>query len=419
MSAVAAVPNSSQAKKSRWRETLVLLALLALALGLRLYDLTGESLWYDETYSVWIADMDIASLRILWEMPVQFPAYYLLLHAWVRTFGLSDLSVRMVGALLGALTVVPMYLLGRALFGRKVGAIAAFLLAINPYHIWYSQEVRMHSWAVLFTLISLYAFWRLLHKGHWGWWALHLVFTALTFHLHYYIGFMIIAQNLYLLGYLWRQHGSPFNRTAWRMLRVWLLEQALLLLIMVPGIIVFLVKLLELREWDWLAQRHGPPGVGELISLFTDYTLGSDFPASRAVLWAVLAFVGLLAAWGIVASLRRRTGDAVWKPRLQLGTRKYPCPDAGARGAGRAVGADVHHRPVFHRLGYALPAALFAFLSAAGGAGHRRTAAQGSVGAAARLCRLERRGVGAHVHHAAKRGLAGRGSLSDAARGGG
>lgn len=178
-------------RKAGWREALLVLALFALALGLRLYDLTGESLWYDETYSVWTAMMDIGSPRVLWEMKVEFPAYYWLLHVWVRLFGASDLSVRLMGAILGALTVLPVYALGRRLFDRPTGAIAALLLAVNPYHIWYSQEVRMHAAATLCVASSLVAFWRLLRGGRWPWWLAHLLLTALTFYLHSYVVFVI------------------------------------------------------------------------------------------------------------------------------------------------------------------------------------------------------------------------------------
>jgi uncharacterized membrane protein len=300
------------------REFVLLVVLLLLSATLRFVGLTAESLWYDETYSVWIAEMDIDSLRVLWEMPVQFPAYYVLLHWWGRLFGLGETSMRTIGALLGTVTVIPMYYLGKALFGREVGRVAALLLAINPYHVWYSQEVRMHSWAVLFTAVSLYAFWRLVNRGHWAWWLAHLFFTGLTFHLHYYIGFLIIAENVYVIGRVWREHGRLFSPGVWRDLRGWVLEQVALVAIMVPGIIVFLIKLLELREWDWLAERHGPPGIPEVLTLLSEYATGIDFAAPKAVMWAILALFGGLGVWGVVRWGRRAWASGRWDaPQMQ------------------------------------------------------------------------------------------------------
>jgi|GEM_PF-875405 len=307
----ASVPTAAPAARSRagigkWAEVLLVAGVVACALFLRLYDLTGESLWYDETYSLWIADMDLDRLAYLWEWPVQFPAYYVLLYHWLRAFGMSDLSVRLFGALAGALTVLPAYWLGKALFGRRVGAISALLLAVNPYHVWYSQEVRMHSWAVLLTLISVYACWRMVNGGRWGWWALHLLSTALTFHLHYYVGFAVLAENLYVAVHLWAKRGGLFTRESWRWLRWWLLEQVGLFLLMVPGVIVFLIKLLDLNEWGWLSQRYGPPGLLDILNLLEAYTLGVDFPGPSFLAWTMIGLSGALIVWGVWRRWRTR-----------------------------------------------------------------------------------------------------------------
>ena len=306
----------------RWSEALLVAGLLASALAMRLYDLTGESLWYDETFSVWIGGMSIASLRTLWAWQVQFPSYYLLIHYWMRLFGQGELSVRLFGALAGACTVLPVYFLGKSLSRRRVGLLAALLLIVSPLHVWYSQEVRMHSWAVLLTTISLYAFWRLLDKrthairGHWAWWALHVLSTAITFHMHYYIGFLILAENLYVLASLWRRHGALFRRETWRELRWWLVEQLALAALLVPGVVVFLTKLLGLQEWDWLAQRYGPPGPADLLNLANAFSLGRNFPGPSWLTWLGLGTFALLTLWGVAVAARerktnRRLGAAV------------------------------------------------------------------------------------------------------------
>ena len=84
------------------------------------------------------------------------PLYYLLLHGWTRLFGGGDVSVRLLGVLIGALAVLPTYGIGRRLGGDRAGAIAALLLALNPFLIWYSQEARMFMPATTFLLVGLY-----------------------------------------------------------------------------------------------------------------------------------------------------------------------------------------------------------------------------------------------------------------------
>ncbi|MBN1400129.1 MAG: glycosyltransferase family 39 protein [Anaerolineae bacterium] len=311
-------------KRAFGRDLAVLLGVSALATALRLYDLTGESLWYDEAYSVWSSSMEIASLQRLWEWQIEFPLFYLMLHYWMGLFGRGEWAVRAFSALAGILTMVPMYYLGEAILGRGVGAMGALLLAVNPYHIWYSQEVRMYAWAMLLTLASLYAFWRLAMqqgrplKGRWGWWGAYALLSGLVFHLHYYIGWLLVAENVYYLGLLvcTGRRGEiadkPRAVSAWRELGWWLLGQLVILLIALPAFAVFRTKLLTFNQWGWLAQRYGAPGLAHVVDLLVAFTTGISFQGSSMLRWLTLgAFLGL-ALWVLFRTLAWRDARMTW-----------------------------------------------------------------------------------------------------------
>ncbi len=68
------------------------------------------------------------------------------------------LLTRCFTAMLGALTVIPIYLTGKYLFGRKIGLLSALTLAIFPFHVWHSHyslpDVPMIfflSWGLYFS----------------------------------------------------------------------------------------------------------------------------------------------------------------------------------------------------------------------------------------------------------------------------
>jgi 4-amino-4-deoxy-L-arabinose transferase-like glycosyltransferase len=294
-------------------------ALVALALALRLYRLGAESLWYDEAYSVWSSAMDIASPVTLWQWRIEFPLYYWLLHWWMRAFGQSELAVRSLSAVAGALTVLPMLGLGRRLFGERAGWTAALLLAVNPYHILYSQEARMYGLAVLFALASMLAFWRLIAGGGWRWWLAHSLLTGLTFHLHYYVGWLVLAENLFVVAWLWRSARLPKGmlpkgKLPAGMLWRWALDQGLVILIAVPAFAVFLTKAVGLNQWGWLADRYGRPGWHELVGLFSTFTVGPYYRGDGFWRWAAMALfasAALAGAWACSrGGMRQRTAWA-------------------------------------------------------------------------------------------------------------
>ncbi|HVY55961.1 MAG TPA: glycosyltransferase family 39 protein, partial [Thermodesulfobacteriota bacterium] len=134
-----------------------------LGLGLRIYGLGTESLWYDEAVSVSASRLGIAD-QITWNLSHSDnnpPLYYSILHCWVSLFGDSEFSVRFPSAIFGSLSILAIYAIGNLLFGRKTGLIAALILATSVFHVWFSQEARAYTLLTLFTLLSFYYFLRL------------------------------------------------------------------------------------------------------------------------------------------------------------------------------------------------------------------------------------------------------------------
>ena len=63
---------------------------------------------------------------------------------------MSETSLRLVSAVAGTLTIPVAWLLIRELTrSRAVALLSTALLAVNPLHIWYSQEARAYALLVL------------------------------------------------------------------------------------------------------------------------------------------------------------------------------------------------------------------------------------------------------------------------------
>jgi 4-amino-4-deoxy-L-arabinose transferase-like glycosyltransferase len=142
-----------------------LAALFLLSLAARLWRLTYHSFWFDEAVSAdWASRPAAEIIRVGLTLTVDKhpPVYYLLLRGWSLIFGNGDAALRSLGALMGALAIFPVYALGQRWGGRKAGAFAALLVALNPFLIWYAQEARMFVPAATFALWGLWAFTNLL-----------------------------------------------------------------------------------------------------------------------------------------------------------------------------------------------------------------------------------------------------------------
>jgi hypothetical protein len=78
----------------------------------------------------------------LWREPHPF-GYYLAMWGWTKIFGASLTSIRAPEAILGVLSIYLIYLVGRSAYGPQVGVIAAALLSLHGFHVFWSQAARM------------------------------------------------------------------------------------------------------------------------------------------------------------------------------------------------------------------------------------------------------------------------------------
>jgi mannosyltransferase len=123
----------------------VTLFVLLVATALRFAALGRQSLWADELFSVYWARAGVDFVLAHIRDETNPPLYYFLLEIWMRIFGDSEAAVRLLSAILSAITVPVVYLLGRELFGKQAGRIAALLYALSYWHLYYAQEARSYA----------------------------------------------------------------------------------------------------------------------------------------------------------------------------------------------------------------------------------------------------------------------------------
>lgn len=158
--------------------------ILGLALLLRLVNI-NQSFWLDEATQAQLSSQSISQIWSNRSDDFHPPLFYFLTHFWLF-FGTSEVWLRLLPISFGIATV---WLVSK--FDQKIGLISALLLAINPYHIYYSQEFRMYSLLAFLGTLSMYA----LYKKHW---SLFIINTLLLY-THYSSILLIFAQVVYCL----------------------------------------------------------------------------------------------------------------------------------------------------------------------------------------------------------------------------
>jgi uncharacterized membrane protein len=177
-----------------------LAGLILLAAALRFWRIGHQSYWLDEVFTVNLVNEDLwGMLKGVRETESTPHLYYALAWLWEKVAGDGEGALRSLSALFGIATVPVAYLAARELFKPAAALVAAALVAVNPWFVWYSQEARSYALLMLVGAASLVFFLRALRSESRRDLALWALFSSLAVLTHYFAAFLVGAEALWLL----------------------------------------------------------------------------------------------------------------------------------------------------------------------------------------------------------------------------
>ena len=168
--------------------------------GLRLATLDAQSYWLDELVTVSLLEQGFGDmLSGVRETEATPYLYYVLAWPWAQAFGLGEIGLRSLSALVGTAVIPVAYAAGAAFCSRRVGVVAAALVAVHPFLVWYAQEARSYSLLVFLAACSALFLGRALRAPRRldlaGW----AVASSLALATHYFAVFLVAAETVWLL----------------------------------------------------------------------------------------------------------------------------------------------------------------------------------------------------------------------------
>ncbi|MFQ5342357.1 MAG: glycosyltransferase family 39 protein, partial [Anaerolineae bacterium] len=292
-------------------------ATMLLAFSLRVYRLAGQSIWYDEGLSIYYARRRLPELLALVSGSDHPPLYFLLLHLWLRgtAFGqpATEYLVRYPSVIFGVLLAPLIYVFGRQLLGEHAGLLAALLIAISPFHVWYSQETRMYTLVAVLTLWASYALLSNLQSPtpnlqypipntHYplpttrSSLATYCLTMTLALYAHFYATLILLAHAVFVTWWAWR-------RGRWRAWARWAGASAVAVLLFLPwgGLVA---GQLRANDTYW----RGTLALGRTIShtaqaFAVGETISGHMAIAATLAYLLLGAIALLATKPVVTTV--------------------------------------------------------------------------------------------------------------------
>lgn len=141
---------------------LLLLAALVIGLILRIYYMSlvqEQTLWWDEAEYGAIAKTLLG--RVDFDINPQRPFLFPGLLALFFMSGFSELLIKILVSLIPSLAlVIVVYLLGKELYSKEVGVIAAFLTAVSWSILFWGLRLQPDALSLNFQVLSFYFIWK-------------------------------------------------------------------------------------------------------------------------------------------------------------------------------------------------------------------------------------------------------------------
>ncbi|MFH1338792.1 MAG: glycosyltransferase family 39 protein [Candidatus Omnitrophota bacterium] len=255
-------------KKARIKFLLFLIFVCGFAL--RIYKLGQHNLWYDEFFTL-VTSNNLSLERLCHQ--IQSPLYFVFLRQWMNWFGSSELALRLPSTLFNLLCIPIIYRIGKLLFDRKAGLVSAFMLAVSPFHIWYSQEARGYTLATPLALATVYLFTLALKKNRMYLWIGFAVFSILAVYASYFSFFIIFFTGLFVLLKNRRQ-----------LLKRWIVSLCFILLAFSPWLPVLFRQAAQIKDGFWTPK----PSLGSLLFTFENFNVGYSATPSIYLLSTII-----------------------------------------------------------------------------------------------------------------------------------
>lgn len=221
-------------------------AAILVAFFLRAYRLADKNVWWDEGWSIWLSQKDLAWIALRTAADEHPPLHYWMLHFWNTLAGTDAFAGRFLSVAFGVLTVALIYRIAKRMGGMWLGILAALFLATARFHVWWSQDIKNYTPSIFFAFAAVWFALTILEKPNLKAILAYALCAALALWAHYLAALVLLALNLYatiVLGrqlLATRQYGHSIEHPYSVATRYWLIAQLLAAALFAPWMILYL-----------------------------------------------------------------------------------------------------------------------------------------------------------------------------------
>lgn len=120
------------------------------------------------------------------------PLYFLILHFWIKLFGIGEFAVRFPSVLFSSLSSVAIFITGRKFFSFKTGIAASVIYTFSNLHMFFAHDARVYALLIFLVSLSLYYYLELLNDTTRRSKGIMFTITSILLCYSHYFGFVVM-----------------------------------------------------------------------------------------------------------------------------------------------------------------------------------------------------------------------------------
>ena len=251
----------------------------------KLFYIGVRDICIDEPFTIFNAQRNLKEILLLpTHNEPNPPLFMILLHFWIKIFGISPYSVRIIPLIFNATTVVFIYLLGKKISNYQGGSIAAGLFILSSYQFYFGMETRTYSLLLCSVAAAIYYLFSIIVEKEKKHFLTGLIIANIALVYSHYFGWFVVFMEFATVLFYFK------NKIV---LKKVFLAIAVTAIAFVPMAITFLKQFLISKDNSWMR----PP---DKTAYWKEITLFLNAPV------VITVFICLFIAGGILLFSKMR-----------------------------------------------------------------------------------------------------------------
>jgi len=264
-------------KNLKFNSARIAITLVVINFAVRGMYLQDTSIGGDEHFSIYHAQMDIASIIRLLSEGNNPPLYEIILHYWIELFGISEYSVRFPSLIFSCISVFYIFRLANKFLNLRIAVFSSVIYILSNYHTLFAHQARVYTLLGLLSIMSMYYYLDLIniapknkkkHKGKARYsaldvgWLKWIAVNSVLVYAHYFGFYILLTQLLFFLS------RKELVKTYWKPA---LISSSIVALLYLPNIYVFLKRFLDsTKKGTWVEPPNGLDTFYDMIRQFSN-----------------------------------------------------------------------------------------------------------------------------------------------------